>query len=106
MTGTTYGIYGPWSLGHTQVHFGGNFKTESWFKLLEQEKITVWYTAPTALRMLMREEDKIKGNYDLSALKRMYSVGEPLNAEIITGCGARWTKKFTTPGSRPKPAGT
>ncbi|MCD4754059.1 MAG: AMP-binding protein [Anaerolineaceae bacterium] len=83
VTGTTYGLYGPWCLGHTQVHFGGTFKTESWFKLLEQEKITVWYTAPTALRMLMREEAKIKGQYDLSSLKRIYSVGEPLNAEII-----------------------
>ena len=83
VTGTTYGIYGPWSRGHTQVHFGGNFNTENWFRLLEEQKISVWYTAPTALRMLMREEEKIKGNYDLSALKRMYSVGEPLNPEII-----------------------
>ena len=83
VTGTTYGIYGPWSLGHTQVHFGGNFNTENWFRLLEEQKITVWYTAPTALRMLMREEAKINGFFDISALKRMYSVGEPLNAEII-----------------------
>ena len=83
VTGTTYGIYAPWSLGHTMVQFGGNFKTENWFKLVEEQQISVWYTAPTALRMLMREEDKIKGKFDLSALKRMYSVGEPLNAEII-----------------------
>ncbi|NSW52637.1 MAG: AMP-binding protein [Anaerolineae bacterium] len=83
VTGTTYGITAPWSLGHTMVHFGGNFNTENWFRLLQEQRITVWYTAPTALRMLMREEDKIKGQFDLSALKRMYSVGEPLNPEII-----------------------
>ncbi len=83
VTGTTYGIIGPWSKGLTQVHFGGKFDTEAWFDLLKQEKITLWYTAPTALRMLMREEDKIAEKYDLPALKRVYSVGEPLNPEIV-----------------------
>ena len=83
ITGTTYGIIGPWSAGITQVHFGGKFETEAWFDLLQQERVTLWYTAPTALRMLMREEDKINGKYDLPALKRVYSVGEPLNPEIV-----------------------
>ena len=88
ITGTTYGIIGPWSKGITQVHFGGNFDTQAWFDLLEQEQITVWYTAPTALRMLMREEDKIINKYALPALKRVYSVGEPLNPEIV-----HWTRR-------------
>ncbi|MBN2046809.1 MAG: AMP-binding protein [Anaerolineaceae bacterium] len=83
VTGTTYGIFGPWSEGITQLHFGGNFNTEAWFDLLEREGVTVWYTAPTALRMLMREEDKIIDRYELPKLKRVYSVGEPLNAEIV-----------------------
>jgi acetyl-CoA synthetase len=88
VTGTTYGITAPWSLGHSLVQFGGTFNAEDWFRVVEEQKITVWYTAPTALRMLMREEDKIKGKFDLSALKRMYSVGEPLNPEII-----HWVKR-------------
>jgi acetyl-CoA synthetase len=57
VTGTTYGIIGPWSLGVTQVHFGGGYDPARWFELLERERVTVWYTAPTALRMLMREDD-------------------------------------------------
>src|SRR5689334_7776813 len=51
--------------------------------LLVQEKISVWYTAPTALRMLMREEERIFTSADLSALRDIFSVGEPLNPEVI-----------------------
>lgn len=83
VTGTSYGIIGPWSLGVTQVHFGGVYNAEEWFSVLEQEKITVWYTAPTALRMLMREDNKIYGGVDLSNLRSLFSVGEPLNPEVI-----------------------
>ncbi|MFH0865754.1 MAG: AMP-binding protein, partial [Bacteroidota bacterium] len=52
VTGTSYGIIGPWSLGITQVHFGGAYDANVWMSLIDNEKITVWYTAPTALRML------------------------------------------------------
>lgn len=83
VTGTSYGIIGPWSLGVTQVHFGGGYNPEEWFSLLEREGVTVWYSAPTALRMLMRESDDLYGNFDLSRLRHIYSVGEPLNPEVI-----------------------
>ena len=83
VTGTSYGIIGPWSLGVTQVHFGGAYDAQSWVDLLAQEKITVWYSAPTALRMLMREEVSIFTSSDLSCLRDIYSVGEPLNPEVI-----------------------
>ncbi len=83
VTGTSYGIIGPWSLGVTQVHYGGIYDASRWFELLEKEKVTIWYSAPTALRMLMREANALFANYDLSALKHIFSVGEPLNPEVI-----------------------
>ncbi|MFH0986193.1 MAG: AMP-binding protein [Candidatus Omnitrophota bacterium] len=83
VTGTSYGIIGPWSLGITQVHFGGAYDAKTWFHLLEKESITVWYTAPTALRMLRREDAGLFKNYDLKALRHIFSIGEPLNPEVI-----------------------
>lgn len=83
VTGTSYGIIGPWSLGVTQVHYGGGYDAQTWMDLLAAEKITVWYSAPTALRMLMREEESIFTGADLSALRTIFSVGEPLNPEVI-----------------------
>lgn len=84
VTGTSYGIIGPWSLGVTQIHYGGGYDAQAWMELLAQEKITVWYTAPTALRMLMRENENIFTSADVSNLRDIYSVGEPLNPEIIS----------------------
>jgi acetyl-CoA synthetase len=83
VTGTSYGIIGPWSLGVTQVHYGGGYDAQTWMNLLATEKITVWYSAPTALRMLMREDETIFTDADLSALRSIFSVGEPLNPEVI-----------------------
>lgn len=83
VTGTSYGIIAPWSLGITQVHYGGGFDPETWMALLEREKITVWYTAPTALRMLSREADDLYLKRSLPDLRDIFSVGEPLNPEVI-----------------------
>ena len=84
VTGTSYGIIGPWSLGVTQIHYGGGYDAKLWFDLLQGEKVTIWYSAPTALRMLMREDAALYKNYDLGALRHIFSVGEPLNPEVIT----------------------
>ncbi|MBI5820056.1 MAG: AMP-binding protein [Verrucomicrobia bacterium] len=84
VTGTSYGIIGPWSLGVTQVHFGGAYDAAKWFGILEEYGITVWYTAPTALRMLMREEPALFARFNLSKLRHICSVGEPLNPEVIS----------------------
>jgi acetyl-CoA synthetase len=89
VTGTSYGIIGPWSLGITQVHYGGGYDAVEWFALLEREGITVWYSAPTALRMLMRESDDLYTKFDLSRLRHIYSVGEPLNPEVI-----HWSRRL------------
>ncbi|MBU5636004.1 AMP-binding protein [Geomonas sp. Red69] len=83
VTGTSYGIIAPWSLGATQIHYGGGYDAGVWFDILEQEKVTVWYTAPTALRMLMREEESVFKGRDLNALRHVFSVGEPLNPEVV-----------------------
>ncbi len=83
ITGTSYGIIGPWSLGVTQIHYGGGYDAEVWVTILEREKVTVWYSAPTALRMLMREDATLFKRFDLSNLRHICSVGEPLNPEVI-----------------------
>lgn len=88
VTGTSYGIIAPWSLGITQIHFGGGYDAESWFTILEQERVTVWYTAPTALRMLMREDPELFRRFNLANLRHICSVGEPLNPEVI-----RWGRE-------------
>lgn len=84
VTGTSYGIIGPWSLGVTQVHYAGGYDAAAWFRLLQDQRVTVWYTAPTALRMLSREDPAILGAFDLSRLRAIFSVGEPLNPEVIS----------------------
>jgi acetyl-CoA synthetase len=88
VTGTSYGIIGPWSMGVTQIHYGGGYDAEAWFTILEREGVTVWYTAPTALRMLMREDPGIFSRFDLGKLRHISSVGEPLNPEVI-----RWGRE-------------
>ncbi|MSM38723.1 MAG: AMP-binding protein [Geobacter sp.] len=83
VTGTSYGIIGPWSLGITQIHYGGGYNAKIWFDLLQNEAVTVWYSAPTALRMLLREDATLYNYYDLCNLRYIFSVGEPLNPEVI-----------------------
>ncbi len=88
VTGVAYGILGPWSNTITSVVFEGRFDAEKWYSILEKYKISVWYTAPTAIRMLMAAGDELPKKYDLSNLRHICSVGEPLNPEAI-----RWGMK-------------
>ncbi len=83
VTGTSYGIFGPWSNGITQVVWEGGFDADTWYRILQQQKVTVWYTAPTAIRMLMKAGDDVPRKYDLSSLRFCASVGEPLNPEAV-----------------------
>lgn len=84
VTGTSYGIIGPWSLGVSQIHYGGGYDAKAWLDLLHEEAVTIWYSAPTALRMLMREDHSLYKGYRLGALRHIFSVGEPLNPEVIS----------------------
>lgn len=83
VTGIAYGILGSWANGTTSLTFDGRFDADIWYKLLEKYKITIWYTAPTAIRMLMAKGIEIVRNYDLSSLRFLASVGEPLNPEAV-----------------------
>ena len=83
VTGTSYGIFAPWLNRATNVIVGGRFSPESWYGALEKLKVTVWYSAPTAFRMLMGASDDIVEKYDLSSLRHILSVGEPLNPEVV-----------------------
>ena len=82
VTGVVYATLGPWGLGVTQVMFEGRFKPEDWYTILQDYKVTIWYSAPTAIRLLMGSTVAPK-DYNLSALRHIYSVGEPLNPEAI-----------------------
>ena len=83
VTGTSYGIFGPWLNRATNVIVGGRFSPDAWYSALEELKVTIWYSAPTAFRMLMGAGDEVIKNYDLSHLRHLLSVGEPLNPEVI-----------------------
>ncbi len=83
VTGSVYGIWGPWLNGVSQVVYNGSFNAEKWYSIIEKYKVTVWYTTPRALRMLMRAGADVAKNYNLSSLRYICSVGEPLNPEVI-----------------------
>ncbi|MDZ5472541.1 acetate--CoA ligase [Bacillus sp. 31A1R] len=88
VTGTSYGIFGPWLTGAANVVVGGRFSPETWYSMLDEYGVTVWYSAPTAFRMLMGAGDEVVKKYDLSNLRHILSVGEPLNPEVV-----RWGMK-------------
>ena len=89
VTGTSYGIIAPLANGVTSIVDGGTFDGERWYRILEAERVTVWYTAPTAVRMLKRSSADVPGRFDLSALRFAASVGEALDPEaVVWGEGA------------------
>jgi acetyl-CoA synthetase len=88
VTGTSYGIIGPWSCGITQVVLDSGFSSERWYKTIQKYKVTVWYSAPTAIRLLMKDGTELVRKHDMSSLRHLASVGEPLNAEAVI-----WSKE-------------
>ncbi|MCW5744865.1 MAG: acetate--CoA ligase [Alphaproteobacteria bacterium] len=83
VTGTSYGIIAPLTNGATMIVDEAEFDAERWFRILQEQKVSVWYTAPTAIRMLMKLGVEPIKHYDLSRLRFMASVGEPLNPEAV-----------------------
>nr|WP_157297515.1 acetate--CoA ligase [Bhargavaea sp. CC-171006] len=83
VTGTAYGVFGPMLAGATSLIVGGRFKTEDWYQAIEDYGVTVWYSAPTAFRMLMGAGNELIKDFDLSSLRHVLSVGEPLNPEVV-----------------------
>ncbi len=83
VTGTSYGVIAPLVCGVTSVVVEAEFDAATWYEVLEHERVSVWYTAPTAIRMMMRLGTEPLAGRDLSALRFMASVGEPLNPEAV-----------------------
>lgn len=83
VTGTSYGIIAPLTHGITSIIDEADFDAERWFRILEEQKVNIWYTAPTALRRLMRMDIEPCRQYNLSNLRIIHSVGEPLNPEVV-----------------------
>ena len=83
ITGTSYGIIAPLTHGITSVIDEADFDAERWYRIIEEQKVTIWYTAPTAVRMMMKAGTEIIRKYNLSSLRFIASVGEPLNPEAV-----------------------
>ena len=83
VTGTSYGIIAPLVHGITSIIDEADFDVERWYRILEEQRVTVWYTAPTAIRMLMRATFEPRSRFNLSPLRLIHSVGEPLNPEAV-----------------------
>jgi acetyl-CoA synthetase len=83
VTGTSYGIIAPFALGVTQCVLDAGFSAEAWYRFIERHRVSMWYSAPTAIRSLMKAGDEVIRKYDLSSLRHLASVGEPLNSEAV-----------------------
>ncbi len=83
VTGTAYGIIAPLLHGVTSIIDEAEFDAEHWYRILQDEKVSVWYTAPTAVRMLIKAGPDIAAKYTFPHLRFIASVGEPLNAEAV-----------------------
>jgi acetyl-CoA synthetase len=94
VTGTSYGIISPLTNGVTMIVDQAEFDAERWYRLLQNQRVTVWYTAPTAIRMLMRAGGEMTRGFDLSRLRFLASVGEPLNPEAVVWSAETFGKPF------------
>lgn len=83
VTGTSYGVIAPLTHGVTTIVDEEEMDADRWYRILAEQRVTVWYTAPTALRMLMKAGAGHAAGHDLSALRFVASVGEPLNPEVV-----------------------
>ncbi len=83
VTGIAYEILGNWALGVSTVVYAGRFDPATWYSVIDSYGVTVWYSAPTAIRLLQAAGDKLVKKYSLSSLRHLCSVGEPLNPEPI-----------------------
>ena len=84
VTGIAYGLIGPLTCGVRMIVDREEFDPQRWYRILEEERVNVWYTAPTAIRMLMKAGTALARERKYPRLRHMASVGEPLNAEAVT----------------------
>ena len=99
VTGHSYIVYGPLSNGATQVMYEGTPDTPDWgrwWRIIEKYKVSIFYTAPTAIRSCMKVGRQVPEQYDLSTLRLLGSVGEPINPEAW-----RWYRDVIGAGKTP-----
>ncbi len=83
VTGMSYGVIAPLLHGVTLIVDAGDFEAERWYRILDEQQVSVWYTAPTALRLLMKAGRELADRFRRPSLRLIASVGEPLNAEAV-----------------------
>ena len=83
VTGMSYGVIAPLVCGVTSIVDEMEFDADRWYSIIESQKVSVWYTAPTAIRMLMKVGAEVAHKHDLGSLRFLASVGEPLNPEAV-----------------------
>jgi acetyl-CoA synthetase len=83
VTGTSYGIISPLLHGVTSIVDEADFDAERWYRILQDQAVSVWYTAPTAIRMLIKAGPELPARYRFPRLRFIASVGEPLNPEAV-----------------------
>jgi acetyl-CoA synthetase len=83
VTGMSYGVIAPLLHGVTMIVDEAEFDAERWYRILQEQQVTVWYTAPTAIRMLMKAGAELAHKYRFPRLRFIASVGEPLNPEAV-----------------------
>ena len=94
VTGTSYGIISPLTIGATILVDEAEFDAERWYSILREHKVTVWYTAPTAIRMLMRAGAELVKPGTFDTVRFMASVGEPLNPEAVVWSAEKLGRPF------------
>ena len=94
VTGVSYGILGPWSLGVTQLVMECGFIPERWYRAIQTYRVSMWYSSPTAIRLLMKEGPELARRFDLSSLRHLASVGEPLNPEAVSWSAEVYGRPF------------
>ena len=105
VTGTSYGIIAPLLHGVTSIVDAADFDAERWYRILEEQRVSVWYTAPTAIRMLMKAGPELARQHTFDRL----CASSPASASrsIPKPCGGArrcWACRSTTTGGRPRPA--
>ena len=83
VTSTSYGILAPLTNGVTSIIDEGDFDAERWYRILQDQRVSVWYTSPAAIRGLMKAGADLARKYDLPRLRFLTSIGEPLNPEAV-----------------------
>jgi acetyl-CoA synthetase len=94
VTGMSYGVIAPLVCGVTSIVDEMEFDADRWYSIIQRERVTVWYTAPTAIRMLMKVGADLAQKYDLGSLRFLASVGEPLNPEAVVWSNQTFGRPF------------